>query len=76
MGMIIFFVLSIAACIFLIYALVHFHNELMRLETKSSASPSSAKFGSTIISQTRVRVPSLNWGGFPRRLIKVNHFDL
>jgi len=36
MGIIIFCVLSVAACIFLIYALIHFHNELMRLGTKST----------------------------------------
>jgi hypothetical protein len=35
MGMVIFFVLSIAACVFLIYVLVSFHREVMRLEKKS-----------------------------------------
>ena len=36
MGMIIFFVLSIAACVFLIYVLMHLHRELMRVQKKSS----------------------------------------
>lgn len=34
MGIIVFYVLSVAACFFLIYALAHFHQELMRLGKK------------------------------------------
>ena len=36
MGIIIFCVLSFAACLFLIYVLVHFHQALVQLEKKSA----------------------------------------
>ena len=37
MGIIIFSALSVVACVFMIYALTHFHQELRYLEEKSSS---------------------------------------